>query len=110
MTELVAAGTINTMPETTLAAFADHGQVTGNTIRGRYRDACRVLDQQAPHRRRRRRRHRPTRARRPRQVREELEPTEPPRPADRIPWQMAHTRVHLSRAGGCSWPRSASGL
>jgi transaldolase len=32
VTELVAAGTVNTMPRTTLAAFADHGEVTGNTI------------------------------------------------------------------------------
>jgi transaldolase len=47
VTELVAAGTVNTMPATTLAAFADHGEVTGNTIRGRYHDARRVLDQLA---------------------------------------------------------------
>ena len=47
VTELVAAGTVNTMPGTTLAAFADHGEVTGNTITGRYRDARRVLDQLA---------------------------------------------------------------
>ena len=47
VTELVAAGTVNTMPGTTLAAFADHGQVTGDTITGRYDDARRVLDQLA---------------------------------------------------------------
>ena len=47
VTELVAPGTVNTMPGTTLAAFADHGQVTGNTITGRYHDARRVLDQLA---------------------------------------------------------------
>ena len=47
VTELVAAGTVNTMPGTTLAAFADHGEVTGDTITGRYRDARRVLDQLA---------------------------------------------------------------
>src|SRR5580692_1378070 len=47
VTELVAAGTVNTMPGTTLAAFADHGYVTGNTITGRYHDARRVLDQLA---------------------------------------------------------------
>ena len=47
VTELVAADTVNTMPGTTLAAFADHGEVTGNTIRGRYHDARRVLDQLA---------------------------------------------------------------
>ena len=32
VTELIAPGTVNTMPGTTLAAFADHGEVTGNTI------------------------------------------------------------------------------
>ena len=47
VTELVAAGTVNTMPGTTLAAFADHGEATGNTITGRYHDARRVLDQLA---------------------------------------------------------------
>jgi transaldolase len=47
MTELVAAGTVNAVPGTTLEAFADHGEVTGTTIRGRYCDACRVLDQLA---------------------------------------------------------------
>ena len=47
VTELVAAGTVNTIPGTTLAAFDDHGEVTGNTIRGRYRDARNVLDQLA---------------------------------------------------------------
>src|ERR1700687_1712411 len=35
------------MPGTTLAAFADHGEVTGNPIRRRYHDARRVLDQLA---------------------------------------------------------------
>jgi transaldolase len=45
VTELIAPGTVNTMPATTLAAFADHGEVTGNTITGRYHDARRVLDQ-----------------------------------------------------------------
>ena len=47
VTELVAAGTVNTMPGTTLAAFADHGEVTGNTITGRYHGARRILDQLA---------------------------------------------------------------
>ena len=47
VTELVAAGTVNTMPGTTLAAFADHGEVTGDTITGRYHDARNVLDQLA---------------------------------------------------------------
>ena len=47
VTELIAPGTVNTMPGTTLAAFADHGEVTGNTITGRYHEARRVLDQLA---------------------------------------------------------------
>lgn len=34
VTELVAANTVNTMPEKTLEAVADHGQVTGDTISG----------------------------------------------------------------------------
>jgi transaldolase len=47
VTELVASGTVNTMPGATLAAFADHGEVTGNTITGRYDDARRILEQLA---------------------------------------------------------------
>jgi transaldolase len=34
VTELVAADTVNTMPEKTLEAVADHGQVTGDTVSG----------------------------------------------------------------------------
>ena len=45
VTELVAAGTVNTMPGATLEAFADHGQVSGDTISDRYAEARRVLDQ-----------------------------------------------------------------
>ncbi|MDX6740562.1 transaldolase [Actinocorallia sp. A-T 12471] len=39
VTELVAPGTVNTMPEATLEAAADHGVVTGNTIAGTYEAA-----------------------------------------------------------------------
>ncbi|AZK93527.1 MULTISPECIES: transaldolase [Streptomyces] len=39
--ELVAPGTVNTMPEGTLEATADHGSITGDTIRGTY-DAARA--------------------------------------------------------------------
>ena len=42
--ELVAAGTVNTMPEATLEAVADHGTVRGDTIAGTYDDAQKVLD------------------------------------------------------------------
>ena len=37
--ELVAPGGVNTMPEATLVAEADHGQVRGDTVRGGYDEA-----------------------------------------------------------------------
>ncbi|MFF9399737.1 transaldolase [Streptomyces sp. NPDC014744] len=42
--ELVAPGTVNTMPEATLDATADHGRITGNTIAGTYEQARADLD------------------------------------------------------------------
>ncbi|GGT27982.1 MULTISPECIES: transaldolase [Streptomyces] len=42
--DLVAPGTVNTMPEATLDATADHGQITGNTIAGTYEQARAELD------------------------------------------------------------------
>ncbi len=42
--ELVAAGVVNTMPEATLDAVADHGKISGDTITGNYADAQQVLD------------------------------------------------------------------
>ena len=42
--ELVAPNTVNTMPEATLDAVADHGQIRGNTIAGTYDDARKVID------------------------------------------------------------------
>jgi transaldolase len=44
VTELVAPDTVNTMPSKTLDAVADHGEITGETIRGRYDEAAQVLD------------------------------------------------------------------
>ncbi|MEV7276366.1 transaldolase [Streptomyces sp. NPDC093111] len=41
--DLVAPGTVNTMPEATLEATADHGQVVGDTIRGTYEESRSVL-------------------------------------------------------------------
>jgi transaldolase len=41
--ELIAPGTVNTMPETTLLAFGDHGEVPGETIRPMYADARAVM-------------------------------------------------------------------
>ena len=42
--QLVAPGTVNTMPEATLEAVADHGEVTGDTVTTSYDDAQGVLD------------------------------------------------------------------
>ncbi|MDP2775855.1 MAG: transaldolase [Nocardioides sp.] len=47
VTELVVADTVNTMPEKTMAAFADHGEITGDTITGRGAEAQQVFDQLA---------------------------------------------------------------
>lgn len=44
VTELVAPGTVNTMPEATLRATEEHGQVTGDTVRGGYGQARADLD------------------------------------------------------------------
>ncbi|WP_329130651.1 transaldolase [Streptomyces sp. NBC_01476] len=44
VTELVAPNTVNTMPEATLEATADHGEITGDTIRGTYEQARAELD------------------------------------------------------------------
>ncbi|MFT4135250.1 transaldolase [Microbacterium sp.] len=44
VTELVAPGTVNTMPEKTLEATFDHGVVTGDTVTGAYADAHGVFD------------------------------------------------------------------
>ena len=41
--QLVAPGTVNTAPEKTIAAVADHGQITGNTIHGTYDQAAAVF-------------------------------------------------------------------
>jgi transaldolase len=37
--DLVAPGTVNTMPEATLDATADHGRITGDTVTGGYAQA-----------------------------------------------------------------------
>lgn len=44
VTELVARGTVNTMPEKTLEATYDHADVTGDRITGNYADAHGVFD------------------------------------------------------------------
>lgn len=42
--DLVAPGVVNTMPETTLRAVADHGQVPTDSVRGHYAEAQQVLN------------------------------------------------------------------
>lgn len=44
VTELVAPGTVNTMPGATLTATQDHGRITGDTITGTYEQARADLD------------------------------------------------------------------
>ncbi|OFI38062.1 transaldolase [Arthrobacter sp. SW1] len=44
VTELAAAGVVNTMPEKTLDATFDHGVVTGDTISGTYEEANGILN------------------------------------------------------------------
>ncbi|MEX5631874.1 transaldolase [Parafrankia sp. FMc2] len=45
VTELIAPGTVNTMPEATLEAFADHGVVPGDTITPNLGAAHAIFDQ-----------------------------------------------------------------
>jgi transaldolase len=42
--ELIAPGTVNTMPESVIKAYADHGETRGDTVTGSYADARKVMD------------------------------------------------------------------
>lgn len=44
VTELVAPGTVNTMPEATLQAVYDHGQVPTDSVRATYAESQQLLD------------------------------------------------------------------
>lgn len=44
VTELAAANTVNTMPEATLEALADHGTVHGDAVSGTYAEANQLLN------------------------------------------------------------------
>jgi transaldolase len=44
VTNLVAPGVVNTMPEKTMEATFDHGEITGDTVTGSYEEANGVLD------------------------------------------------------------------
>jgi transaldolase len=43
VTDLCVSGTVNTMPEKTLQAFADHGEVDGDQVTTQYADAHQVM-------------------------------------------------------------------
>jgi transaldolase len=47
VTELVVADTVNTMPEKTMQAFADHGEVEGDKVSGTAEQAQSVMDRLA---------------------------------------------------------------
>jgi transaldolase len=47
ITELVAPGVVNTMPEATMQATYDHGEIPNDSVRGHYADAQAVLDKLA---------------------------------------------------------------
>src|SRR5204863_874837 len=47
VTDLVVADSVNTMPEKTLEAFADHGDVEGDAVTGKSDDAHQVFDRLA---------------------------------------------------------------
>jgi transaldolase len=44
ITELVVPNTVNTMPEKTMMAFADHGEARGDMVSGTQAEAQQVLD------------------------------------------------------------------
>ena len=44
VTDLVVAGCVNTMPQKTMEAFEDHGELEGDTVSGRAAEAQRVMD------------------------------------------------------------------
>jgi transaldolase len=44
VTELVVANTVNTMPEKTMQAFADHGEVQGDKVTGTEAEAQKLMD------------------------------------------------------------------
>jgi transaldolase len=45
VSELVVANTVNTMPEKTMEAFADHGELDGDQVTGNYDHAQQVMDE-----------------------------------------------------------------
>ncbi|PWN03819.1 transaldolase [Nocardioides silvaticus] len=47
VTDLVVPDTVNTMPEKTLEAFADHGEVNGDQVTGKAEEAQQLFDQLA---------------------------------------------------------------
>ena len=81
VTKLVAPGVVNTMPEATLRAVADHGEVPADSVRGHYSGRPAGAQRAGRGRRRLRRRHGGPGAARPGTVRRQLAGTQ--RPAGR---------------------------
>jgi transaldolase len=46
--ELIGPHTVNTMPEETIGAFQDHGEIRGDTVRDELGEAHRLLEEQLP--------------------------------------------------------------
>jgi transaldolase len=44
LTDLAVPNTVNTMPEKTMQAFADHGEVEGDQVTTKYAEAHQVMD------------------------------------------------------------------
>jgi transaldolase len=42
--ELVTSGVVNTMPQATITAVADHGDVADDAVRGRYDESRKVIE------------------------------------------------------------------
>ncbi|HET6627894.1 MAG TPA: transaldolase [Nocardioidaceae bacterium] len=47
VTDLLVPNTVNTMPQKTMEAFADHGEIKGDQVTGKYDDAQQVMDRLA---------------------------------------------------------------
>ena len=111
--DLVAPGVVNTMPEPTLRAVADHGVVPADSVRPHYGQAQHTLDRLRRARRRLRRRRTDPRRRRGAHLRRQLGPPRraarqhPRRTARGYEARRAMTAVH-TRYISRNWPRSCA--
>ena len=99
VTKLVAPGVVNTMPEATLRAVADHGQIPADSIRGHYARRTAGAQPAGRGRRRLRRRHRGPGAARPGIVRRQLAGAERSAGRPAAPSMSSLERVHEKESG-----------